>query len=216
MSQSVAHGRRGCQDPNAWAGAAALAFPIVVLSHELGHYVAARALGISGVRLHWMSVSAPALEAFWTEWARTGPPPATAVIPTAYALAPIVAGLAVTYFTILVCAVWVARGARHPLIVAVGLVAPLRFYLSVGAVWTWLSGGSAPLTNEDESRLAAATHTPESLWVAAGIVLSLMASASIIASIRHQAPRGALLLGSAGLMLGILLYGAAVGPILLP
>lgn len=216
MSRRVVRTRSGLRSPNTWAWAAALAFPAVVLSHELGHYVTARALGLSGVRLHFMGVSVPALEAFWIEHARTGASPATAGISTVHVLAPIAAGLAITYFTIMGCAVLAMGGHHHPVIVMMGLVAPLRFYFSLGVVWAWLRGKPIPLTSEDESRLAAVTHTPEGLWVVTGIVLSLIASAWIIGAVRREAPRGALLLGTAGLVLGILLYGGAIGPILLP
>lgn len=212
----ITRSRSGLRHPSAWAWAAALAFPAVVLSHELGHYVTARALGLSGVRLHFMGVSVPALEAFWTEYARTGTEATAVEISTIHVVAPIAAGLAVTYLTILGCAVLVVRGHHHPLIVMIGLAAPLRFYFSVGVVWTWLRGRPVPLTREDESRLAAVTHTPEGLWVATGIVLSLIASACIIGAVRRETPRLALLPAMAGLMLGILLYGGAIGPILLP
>lgn len=211
----MVHRRYGLRGPNAWAWAAALAFPLVVLLHELAHYVTARALGFSDVRLHFMGVSVPALEAFWIGYARAGTSSTTA-LSTVHAVAPILAGLAITYVTILSCAVLVARGHHHPVIVMMGLVAPLRFYFSVGVMWAWLRGSPIPLTSEDESRLAAATHTPEGLWVATGIMLSLLASAWMIGAIRHDAPRGAILLGPAGLVLGILLYGGVIGPILLP
>lgn len=206
----------GLRNPNAWAGAAAVAFPIVVLSHELGHYATARALGFSDVRLHFMSVSAPEMEAFWMEYVHIGTPPATLGISITHALAPILAGLAVTYLTIVGCAALVVRGHYRPMIVMMGLVAPIRFYLSAGVAWAWLRGRSIPLTSEDESRLAAGTHAPEGLWVAVGVIVSLIASAYIVGAIRCKIPRGTLLRAVFGLILGVLLYGGVIGPILLP
>jgi hypothetical protein len=206
------HGSR--RTPEQWIAAGAIAFPAVVLLHELGHYLAARSLGFSAVRLRYMSVSVPELELYWSRF--TEPDALAASGPLVWpAVLPIAAGVAATYLTLLLCCLLVARGHTHPLIVWVGLAAPLRFYLSVGTVRAWLAGQEIPLTAEDESRLAAAFGVPHGALVAIGIVVSVAASVWLL----HRVPERSRVVvpyGTIGLVLGMLLYGGLVGPLLLP
>jgi hypothetical protein len=200
--------------PWTWFVAGAVAFPVVVLAHELGHYLAAVALGFRDVRIHYMSVSAPELEILWTQLETCGATVDVEGIDWC-AVVPILSGVAVTYLAIVTSCVVVARRPARPLAVWLGLAAPLRFYFSAGSALAWIGGHPLPLTAEDESRLAAVLGAHPGAMVAFGVVTSMVASSWIL---RRTGERtGVVLLpGAAGLVVGIILYGGFVSPLLLP
>ena len=200
--------------PWQWFAAGAVAFPLVVLLHELGHYVAAVAVGFRDVRLHFMSVSSPDLELLWSRFAAERVAGGTAPV-SWKAVLPIAAGVGFTYLTILGSCVVVACRRAYPVIVWLGFAAPLRFYFSASAALAWLSGQAPVLTAEDESRLGVALGLHPGALVGVGIVVSLVASVWLVSRIRYH-PMTALLFGSVGVVSGMVLYGGVIGPLLLP
>jgi hypothetical protein len=170
---------RAGRGPRTWFVAGTVAFPVVVLAHEFGHYLAAVALGFRDVRIHYMSVSGPELEILWTQLKTGGATVDEAGIDWR-AVAPILSGVAVTYLTIVMSCVVVARRHARPLVVWLGLAAPLRFYFSAGSVLAWMGGHSLPLTAEDESRLAAVFGVHPGALVGFGVVTSFAASSWIL------------------------------------
>jgi hypothetical protein len=197
-----------------WFAAGAVAFPLVVLLHELGHYVAAVAVGFRDVRLHFMSVSSPELELLWSRFAADRAAGGTESI-SWKAVLPIAAGVGSTYLTILGSCVVVACRRADPLIVWLGLAAPMRFHFSAGAALAWITGQASVLTAEDESRLGAVLGLHPGALVSIGMVVSLVASVWLLGRVRYH-PITALLFGSFGVVFGMILYGGVIGPLLLP
>lgn len=101
-----------------WAGVAALASPIAIVLHELGHFGAAEAFGFPETTLHFASVSDGADGAGFPDWQHG---------------MKALAGPAVTLVLVLGFAVSARRSGSHPFAVAPAFAAGVRTVVLGGA-----------------------------------------------------------------------------------
>jgi ribose/xylose/arabinose/galactoside ABC-type transport system permease subunit len=125
------------------------------------------------------------------------------------------AGVATTCAVTLVCCLFVARKNPHPLVVALGFFAPVRFLSGLPTIRLWLAGKPVR-AGTDEAHLAALTVIPLPLLIFGGLLFLVLVW---IWMVRHipQDHRW-VYLGSlfSGLTLGSYLYFWMIGPSLLP
>lgn len=94
-----------------WLLAAGLSGPVGIVLHELGHYLAAVALGFEGVRLSFASISYTNSEAFWQALASGDRAAAAAIHPIHDAGIVAAAGPAVTA-VLMAISIWVIATSR--------------------------------------------------------------------------------------------------------
>lgn len=210
-----------------WVAAGMTALPLVVLSHELGHYLLYRAFGFPGAVLHHASATHALADQFW-DAARAGAVEtagarAVHVLPPWQVGAATAGGLVVTYASLAAAWVVLARAARHrplagrwaPLAAAVALVAPLRFASGFPAARAWVGGRDLrPGTDEGSVSLLAGVHPgPLSAFGLTLLAISWFLVGRYVARARPGLARIAALL--VALVTGGLLYATVVGPRLL-
>lgn len=197
-----------------WIGAAIVAVPLGVLLHELGHFLAYLAFGFEGVALHYTSATHALERTFWQQVYRGDVAAAASMIPLWKVGIATAAGIFVTCVVTFVCCVW-ARKSHHPLAIALGIFAPVRFVAGVSTIPALLSGRSVR-AGSDEAHLAALTGIPLIVLIFAGLVFLALAWIWLIRSIPKD--HRFVSLGSlvAGLILGVVLYFSVIGRLLLP
>ncbi len=159
------------RDGSWWAAVAggAIAFPIAVLLHELGHFLGYTVFGFPDPVLHFGSAG-------WADEAHealleAGDLEAAAAIAqpwqeaVAGALGPIV-----SYLTLIACVLAVRRLGPGPLslVLGVGLVTPLRWLPAIPLLAVRLVGVQWTV-GMDEARLARRTGIPENLLLVLGV-----------------------------------------------
>lgn len=194
--------------------AAAAAFPIAVLTHELGHLLVYLLLGVPGVELHYASASFAGSEAFWEHIRAGDRARAAQIAPVAGVAASSGAGLAISFITVLACAVLASRGRTHPFIAGLGLAASLRFLVALPALLVTVRG--QPLTgNIDELNFALLTGVPATLLFVVGAIWLLGAWFFILRALLRHGYRDAVTVVG-GVVLGGILYAGVLGPLVLP
>jgi hypothetical protein len=109
-----------------WVGFAALAAPLGLVLHELGHYLTYRAFGFTDVALHSTSVSLGRGEIFWQFIRADDFAAAANVYPLGQvALAAAMGPLVSAFLTVMCCLI--ASRKPHPFVVSLGLFSPLQF-----------------------------------------------------------------------------------------
>jgi len=194
-----------------WMWWTAAAFPVAVLSHEIGHYVAYRAFGFRGAVLHYGSASHAVAGEFWRLMKEGDVAAATLIHAPWQAGVAAAAGLLMTYATIAAC-VLIARRRPHPFVVGLGLIAAIRFLGSALVVVMFMFGRRQ--NGSDEQHVAMTLNVPELAMHLVGITV-LFASWRVLLRFPAQEPggRAATL---AGIVLGGILYIGVLGPWLLP
>ena len=189
------HGRPGAtrpvdettnpQQPTEWlrsggwpAGVAggAIAFPVAVLVHELGHFGAFAAFGFPDPVLRFSSTSWSGSGEF-ARHIRAGDVEAAAALVQPWQVAVgVAAGVIVTYLTLIACVLAVRRFGPGPLslVLGVGLVTPLRWLGAIPILASKLRGTLQVPSNTDEGWLAALTGIPESLLLLLGLTCLLL------------------------------------------
>jgi len=184
-----------------WFGAAALAAPLTIVLHELGHFLTGAAFGFPDLVLRYGSVGSTAAERGFPLW-QQGLQAA--------------AGPLVTILIVLLCCLYVARRGPQEMVVATGMVAPVRFLIGVVylgyAGLVWLRNGRMEGTNFDEYNVARASGIP--LEVLLGFeVLFMLGAWWFLAGKIHRRERGlALLSVGGGMVIGLLLWVNVLGP----
>ena len=194
-----------------------VAFPIAVLLHELGHFVAFAAFGFPDPVLGSYSVSWSGSEEFTTHFRAGNLEAATAIAQPWQVAVAAGAGTIVSYLVLIACVLAVRRFGPGPLAVvfAVGLVTPFR--------WTWpfpvlflMVRGTRIDWGPDEIAVAAITGIPQSLF----ILLALVSLALGYWFLTTAVPRGqrvrTFIPTSVGAVLGGVLWVLWLGPFLLP
>lgn len=198
-----------------WIGASVIAVPLAVLLHELSHLLFNFALGFQGVALHYSSTTYSLERTFWQLMSRGNLAAAAAMIPLWKVSVATVAGIAGTYFVSSVCCVFAARKNPHPLVIALGMFAPVRFLSGLATMRVWLAGKPV-WAGTDEAHLTALTVIPLPLLILSGLLFLVLVW---IWMVRHI-PRGHRWIYSgslfSGLALGSYLYFSVIGPWLLP
>ncbi len=183
----------------------AIAAPATILLHELGHFLAGLALGTPDIALHYGSVSDSAAESGFPAF-RVG--------------VQALAGPVVTILLMAACVVALRKSPEHPLFFTALFAAPIRF--AVGAVYLYFVAaaafqGIAPgQPNFDEFKAAQMLNFPVVPLLVAELVLTL-ALWSWAARRLSNAIRWPALAGTAiGIIAGIGIWIAVLGPLLLP
>lgn len=78
--------------------------------------------------------------------------------------------IVVTYVVIIACCYFAARHRPHPLVIAIGLISPLRFISGIPTLAAWFSGKSIR-SGSDEAHLAALTRIPAPLLILAELIV---------------------------------------------
>ena len=154
----------------------AIAFPIAVLVHELGHFGAFAAFGFPDPVLRFSSTSWSGSGEF-ARHIRAGDVEAAAALVQPWQVAVgVAAGVIVTYLTLIACVLAVRRFGPGPLslVLGVGLVTPLRWLGAIPILASKLRGTLQVPSNTDEGWLAALTGIPESLLLLLGLTCLLL------------------------------------------
>jgi hypothetical protein len=197
-----------------WLGAAALAFPLGPLVHELGHMAGYALVGVSGIRLHYGSVSVEDGKRFTELLDRGDLAGAAATIPFWKVAIGSAGGLLVSCALVVACVLLARRWRPHPFVIAFGLISNTRFASVLVPLYFHLAGH--PVRGPDESRLARVTGIPLPLIALVSLAFLVFGSVLLIRAI----PRGARLLALAWMALGAtvssVIYANVLGPWLLP
>lgn len=198
-----------------WIGASVIAVPLGVLLHELGHLLAYRAFGFQGAALHFSSATHALENTLWQQIHRGDLAAAASMIPLWKVGVATAAGILVTCVVTVVCCVFAARKDAHPLVVALGIFAPLRFLSGMSTIPVALSGRPVR-AGTDEAHLAVLTGIPLIVLVFAGLLFLVLAWIWMVRTIpkdHRWVSLGGLV---SGLALGLFLYFRVIGPWLLP
>jgi hypothetical protein len=198
-----------------WIVAAVVAVPLGVLLHELGHFLAYWAFGFQGVALHYASATHSLERTFWQLVFTGKVGAAAALLPLWKVRLATTGGIVVTYVVTIACCIFAAKKGPHPLVIALGVFAPVRFLSGLPTMIAILSGKRVS-TGTDEAHLAALTGIPLLLLNFTGLLVLLLAWIWMLRKIPKD--HRWISLGSlvAGLALGIFVYFSVLGPRLLP
>jgi len=185
----------------AWFAAAVAAVPLTILTHELGHFLAGRAFNHPAVALHYASVSSDAVKAGFPPWQ----------LATVAAAGPLV-----TIVTVLACCFLATRYRARPLIIALGLFAPVKFSVGLVFIYYWLTGVRNSTPNFDEFNVAKHAGISPLIPSLIGAAVLLVGWFWLVRSIPGTERVRALAALIAGMVAGLALYGRFVGPLLLP
>ena len=149
-----------------WAGFAALAAPLGIVLHELGHYLTYRAFGFSDVVLHSSSVSIGNGEIFW-QFIRTDDFAAAAnVYPLRQVALAAAMGPGISAVLTVMCCL-IASRKPHPFVVSLGLFSPLQFI--AGLIYLPVSFfRNVEQANFDELNVARVTGIPVEIFILFG------------------------------------------------
>lgn len=197
----------------------AIAFPVAVLVHELGHFGAFAAFGFPDPVLRYASAGWSGSGEF-DRLMRAGDVEAAAAIVQPWQVAVgVAAGVIVSYLTVIACVLAVRRFGPGPLsvVLGVGLVTPLRWLGAIPIFVSRFRGRLQSTSNTDEGWLAALTGIPETLLLLLGLTCLLLGYWFLVTAI----PRGRrvrvvvpTLVGSVAL--GGPLWVLWLGPLILP
>lgn len=184
-----------------WFSSGLIAAPLTIVIHEFGHFLAGLAFNHPRIAFHYASVSSGATEAAYPPWQ----------LATVAAAGPLV-----TCATVIVCCYLVGRYRSHPLLVAAGLFAPLKFSVGFVFVCYWLSGARDSSPNFDEFNVAKHADISPFIPILIGALVLVGGWFWLIRGI----PRNNCILDLAtsivGGAIGLTLYLTVIGPRLLP
>lgn len=197
-----------------WIVAAAIAAPLALLLHELAHLVAYMGYGFPSPVLHYNRASFQGAETFW-RYVRLGDfAAAEKIVPIGQAAAASALAPLVTYLTILAASA-IATRRRSPFAIAFGLASNIRVLPGVLVLLVTVLGGSAS-TGDDEQHVAFLTGTPEMALILIGLLIMVISVMWLIQYIPAGRRTVALLGMLIGVVAGLEIYSAVVGPLLLP
>lgn len=189
------------RSPAKWFAAAIIAAPLNILAHELGHFLTGLAFHHPRVVLHYTSVSSDAAGAGYPRWQ-------LAIVAAA--------GPLVTVAIVLLCCYLAARYRPHPLIVAMGLFAPLKFSVGLVFLYYWISGVRNSSPNFDEFIVAKQAGISPFFPIFIGVAVLVGGWFLLVRSIPKSERILALAASIVGAIAGLALYGGLIGPWLLP
>jgi len=195
----------------------AIAAPIGILLHELGHFAVNVACGFPDNVLRYASVSWTGSSEFRRLW-RAGDVEAAAAIAEPWQVAlSAAAGPIVSYVTAIVFVLWVRRYGPGPLslVLGSGFVAPLQGIAAIPVIAIDLFGGGFR-GNQDEANFAAITGIPASLAVLPGLICLVLGYWFLVTAFPRGRRLRAVMPPLLGVALGIALWGSVLGPLVLP
>lgn len=198
-----------------WIGAAIIAVPLGVLLHELGHFLAYWAFGFQGVALHYASSTHSVETRFWQLLYGGNVERAAALLPLWKVGLATTAGILFTYLVTFACLVFAAKKSPHPLVIALGIFAPVRFLSGLPTIVAALSGQRVS-AGTDEAHLAALTGIPVLLLNVTGLLVLVLAWIWLLRRIPKDHRWVSLVSLILGLAFGMFLYFGVLGPRLLP
>lgn len=198
-----------------WIGAAIIAVPLGVLLHELGHFLAYWTFGFQGVALHYASATHSVEKTFWQLVYSGNLERAASLLPLWKVGLATIAGILFTYLVTFACLVFATRKSPHPLVIALGMFAPVRFLSGIPTIVTVLSG-KAVRAHTDEAHLAILTGIPLLLLNVMGLLVLVLAWIWLLRRIPKNHKWISLASLGSGLALGIYFYFFLIGPRLLP
>lgn len=184
-----------------WLVVAAVAAPIGILLHELGHYLAARAFGFADAVLHFGSVTSVSAEAEATAWQRA---------------IQFGAGPAVTLALLAISCFATARFGARATTTAPGFAVGVRSAILGFAYLAARLRGPADNGSFDELNVARALGLPIDLVMLGTVGLLLGGWLFLILAIAPGKRIAAVGAAAAGTALGLLIYVGWLGPLILP
>src|SRR5688572_12921083 len=157
-----------------WIGAAVIAVPLGVLLHELGHFLFYWAFGFQGAALHYSSATHTVERTFWQLIYRENVGAAASLLPLWKVGLATATGILATCAATFLCCVFAARKGPHPLLIALGIFAPVRFLSNLPTIPVVLSGRPVR-SGSDEAHLAALTGIPVLTLIVAGLIILVLA-----------------------------------------
>jgi hypothetical protein len=194
----------------AWVAAGLLAVPLGCLLHELGHYLVALVFGFQGATLHYFSANYAMEETILNFMAKGDRAGVSAIYPLWQIALNAIAGPAVGYFLILPACLLVVK------------IKPSSFFISLGtmplirAIPETLVALLSPQMLDDENTAAFALGLPPTIFQVIGFLISLAAAIWLARQIPKAQRRLALISMSFGIIAGLIVYLAFLGPWLLP
>ncbi len=207
--------RHGARELAPWVVAGLTMFPVAVLSHELGHYLTARAFEFPGVILHYGSISDPSASEFWTLVREGRFRDAAAIHPLWQPPLVAIGGLVVSYVTALASYWRTAHRKANPYVIAIGIIAVFRFVGGVPLLFVRLLMPSAR-PSSDETHAALGRVLPEVLLLAVGFAMLWLVWWRMPRLLPADGRRARILALVLGSVLGGALYIGVLGPRLLP
>ena len=202
-----------------WAALAggAIAFPIAVLLHELGHYGADAAAGLPEPVLHFSSAGWTGSGEFKRLWRMGDLEGATAIAEPWQVAVGAAAGPLVSYLVMIACVLAVRRFGPGPfsLVLGVGLVTPLRWLIAIPILALKLTGERRS-SNVDEGWVAELTGIPESLLLIPGLACLVLGYWLLAKAIPRDRRVRVLVPTLGGVVLGGLVWVQWLGPLVLP
>ena len=198
-----------------WIGAAIIAIPLGVLLHELGHFLAYWTFGFQGVALHYSSSTHAVEQRFWQLVYSGNVERAASLLPLWKVGLATTAGILATYVVTIGCCVFAAKKSPHPLVIALGIFAPVRFLSGIPTIVAALSGQRVS-AGTDEAHLAALSGIPVLLLNVTGLLVLVLAWIWLLRRIPKDHRWVSLVSLILGLAFGMFLYFGVLGPRLLP
>ena len=206
------------RDGSRWAAVAggAIAFPIVVLLHELGHFGAYVAFGFPDPVLRFASVGWSGDGEFARLFRAGDVEAAAAIVPPWQEAVGAAAGPIVTYLIIIACTLAVRRFGPGPLclVFAIGFVAPFRLTWPFPILFLMLRGFRVSW-GPDEMIVSALTGIPQSLMILLALVGLVLGYWFIVTAMPRGKRVGTVVPTLVGAVLGGVLW-VRLGPLLLP
>lgn len=195
----------------------AIAFPIAVLLHELGHFGAYVAFGFPEPVLGFASADWSGASEFARLFRAGDVEAATAIVEPWKEAVAAAAGPIVSYLVITACILSVRRfgPGTLSLVFAVGLVTPLRWTWPIPILFLMLSGARVSW-GPDEMIVAALTGIPQSLFILLALVSLVLGYWFLVAAIPRGQRLRTVVPTSVGAIMGGVLWVLWLGPLLLP
>ena len=211
--------RQWWRDTSWWAAVAggAIAFPIAVLLHELGHFGAYVAFGFPDPSLSFSSAGWAGAGEFARLFRAGDIEAAAAIVAPWQEAVSAAAGPIVSYLTIIVCIVLMRRFGPGPLclVFAIGLVTPFRWTWSLPILFLMLRGARVSW-GPDEMIVSALTGFPQSLMILLALASLVFGYWFVVTAIPRGQRVGIAVPTLVGAVLGGFLWVLGLGPLLLP
>lgn len=198
-------------------GGGAIACPLSIVLHELGHFGAYVALRLPDPVLHFASAGWTGASEFKRLWRSADLEAAAAIAQPWQVAVGTAAGPVVTYLTVIACVLAVRRWGPGPgaLVFGLGLAAPLRWLIGIPVLYLNLRGNRTT-SNTDEGWVAAITGIPETLLFLLGLACLLLACWFLVKAIPRNQRVGVVVPTLAGIVLGGVVWVSWLGPRILP
>ncbi len=195
----------------------AVAAPLSIVLHELGHFAAYAAFGFPDPVLRYASVSW-AGSGEWTTLFRAGDMAAAAALAEPWKVAVgAAAGPVVSYLTAIVCVLAVRRSGPGPLslVLGLGLSAPGQGLGALMVLVINLFGGGF-IGSQDEAWVASIAGISSSLTALPGVACLVLAPWFLVTAIPRGRRLRVVVPVAGGMVLGLFGWLGWLGPLLLP